>query len=521
MTASQSPDGFCGAFRFLTMNNKLLIFAAAAMMLAGCSQMDKPAESGVPVKLSYSTVNAVETKAAQNLNNDCFASGEDVTVRISNSGAGAWADYTFITGENGAMVAPDPAPYYPAGDQNIDIAAYYPANAGESFTVAADQTADEDYKSSDLMFAKVENQAKTADAVNLAFSHKMAKLNVNITAGQGVTNITGLSVLNVKPTVSFDRAAGTIGKASGDATAIVMSNNGAAVIPAQTINGGLLEIVTDKGTATYSVADKVFEAGKLYTINITVNLRAVGATTAITGWTSEGNVTVNPVTTSRTPAGLEAVDLGLSVKWANMNVGAETETDYGTYFAWGETYGYTVQGSTRFPASGNLKTYFSWETYSLCNGSQWTLNKYNGSDGYGYIDNKTVLESGNDAASVNWGGTWRMPTKDEWAELAGTQTDTDNYTWTLCTTSYNGVEVYGWEIKYNGNGNHIFIPMAEYIMSAPPATGGNVYTSGRYWSSSLHEDFLAFSTGISSGGLYVDNNGLQRFYGLTVRAVKN
>ena len=504
------------------MNNKFFFFVAATLAFAACSRIENPVENNVPIALTYSTVSAVETRAAQDLNEGTFTSGESVVVRISNAGAGEWTNYAFTTGESGAMTPAGSTPYYPAGDQNIDIAAYYPAPAGTSFTVASDQTADDSYKASDLMFASVTNQAKTADAVNLEFSHKMAKINVNITAGTGVGSITGVSIMNVKPTVSFDQATGEVGEATGSATSIAMSNNGAAIIPAQIINGGLLSIVTDKGTATYSVTDgKEFAAGKVYTINITVNLRAVGATTTITGWTSEGTVNVSPVTTSRTPAGLEAVDLGLSVKWANMNVGAETETDYGTYFAWGETYGYTVQGSTRFPASGNLKTNFSWATYSLCNGTQYTLNKYNGSDGYGYIDNKTVLESGNDAASVNWGGTWRMPTKAEWAELAGTQTDTDNYTWTLCTTSYNGVEVYGWEIKYNGNGNHIFIPMAEYIMSAPPATGGNVYTSGRYWSSSLHEDFLAFSTGVSSGGLYVDNNGLQRYYGMTVRAVQN
>ena len=192
------------------------------------------------------------------------------------------------------MTPPNPGPYYPAGAQNIDIVAYYPATAGTSFSVATDQTADADYKASDLMFASVSNQAKQSEAVNLAFSHKMTKLNVNITAGQGVNSITSVSVLNVKPTVSFDQATGAVGAASGETVSIAMSNNGAAIIPAQTISGGLLSIVTDKGTAIYSVASKEFAAGQLYTLNITVNLRAVGTTTEITGWTSEGTVNVTP-----------------------------------------------------------------------------------------------------------------------------------------------------------------------------------------------------------------------------------
>ena len=301
------------------MNTKHFILAVAAVFFGACSQMEnsieeiipeEPTEIKIPVSLSYSTVDVVESKAAQDLNEGTFTSGENVKVRISNTGANTWEDYTFTTGAAGAMTAPNPGPYYPAGAQNIDIVAFYPASAGTSFTVASDQTADASYKASDLMFASVTNQAKQAEAVNLAFSHKMAKLCVNITPGQGVTGITSLSVLNVKHTVSFDQGTGAVGAADGEAVSIAMSNNGAAIIPAQTINGGLLSIVTDKGTATYSVADKVFEAGKCYTINITVNLRAVGTTTAITGWTSEGTVTVNPVVEVETILGVTSEHVG-------------------------------------------------------------------------------------------------------------------------------------------------------------------------------------------------------------------
>ena len=301
------------------MNTTHFILAVATVAFAACTHMENPIEEiipeepteiKVPVSLSYSTVDVVASKAAQDLNQGTFASGEGITVRISNTGAGEWTDYAFTTGTAGAMTAPDPGPYYPAGAQNIDIVAYYPASAGTSFTVASDQTADASYKASDLMFASVTNQAKQAAAVNLAFSHKMAKLCVNITPGQGVTSINSLCVLNVKPTVSFDQGTGAVGAADGEAVSIAMSNNGAAIIPAQTINGGLLSIVTDKGTATYSVADKVFEAGKLYTINITVNLRAVGTTTAITGWTSEGTVNVNPVVEIETILGVTSEHVG-------------------------------------------------------------------------------------------------------------------------------------------------------------------------------------------------------------------
>lgn len=63
------------------MNTKRIFFIATAVILAACTQLENPTESNVPVSLSYSTVNAVESKAAQNLNEGTFASGESVKVR--------------------------------------------------------------------------------------------------------------------------------------------------------------------------------------------------------------------------------------------------------------------------------------------------------------------------------------------------------------------------------------------------------------------------------------------------------
>ena len=534
------------------MNTRKLLFAIAALtLLAACSLDDSPidnVEQRVPVTLAYSTIDATETRAAQgvngmtraaqNLNEGTFDSGESVKVRISNTGANAWTDYTFTTGSAGTMTAPNPAPYYPAGTQNIDIVAYYPATAGTTFTVATDQTADASYKASDLMFASVTNQAKQAEAVNLAFSHKMAKLCVNITAGAGVTSITSVSILNVKPTVSFNQATGAVGEATGTAISIAVSNNGAAVIPAQTIDGGLLSIVTDKGTATYSVASKEFAAGQLYTLNITVNLRAVGTTTTITGWTSEGTVTVNPVQgTNNGPGGVVAVDMGHpdGVKWANMNVGARTETDYGDYFAWGATMPYYVTHD----AYGNEitghwidgKTGYDWANYTFMQSGQsiWQyITKYTFADGqtegiwydgstfkgdngdgvehkdfasYDYVD---------DAARANWGGNWRTPTDAEWTWLR------TNCQWDW-QTDYNGTGVKGMLVTSNVNGNQIFLPATGYRANTDGISDGSF---GSYWSNSVYElrshsaNYLNFSS--ASG---VSERSDYRYYGRTVRPV--
>ncbi|MBO4664406.1 MAG: fimbrillin family protein [Bacteroidaceae bacterium] len=192
----------------------------------------------------------------------------------------------------------------------------------------------------------------------------------------------------------------------------------------------------------------------------------------------------------------EAVDLGLSVKWATMNVGAQSETDYGDYFAWGETE----------PQSSNR---YYWDSYKWGNGTSSSMTKYCVSTLYGTVDNNTTLDAEDDAASVNWGGAWRMPTHAEQVELVS------NCTWKW-VTSYNNVSVNGYVVT-GSNGNSIFLPAAGYRSNGSLLSAGSY---GDYWSSSLHEsysyrawrlDFASYSRS--------SNNGDNRSYGLSVRAV--
>ena len=152
----------------------------------------------------------------------------------------------------------------------------------------------------------------------------------------------------------------------------------------------------------------------------------------------------------------EAVDLGLSVKWASWNLGASTPEEYGRYFAWGET---------------DPKWDYDWRSYKWCNGSYNTLTKYSISASWGIEDNKRILDLDDDAAHVHWGGTWRIPTNTDMVELK------NNCTWER--TSVNGIS--GWEIK-GPNGNCIFLPAAGYREDARLYSAGS---EGDYWSSSL------------------------------------
>ena len=196
----------------------------------------------------------------------------------------------------------------------------------------------------------------------------------------------------------------------------------------------------------------------------------------------------------------EWVDLGLSVKWAAWNVGATKPEEYGLYFAWGETQGYT--GIT-----DNKE--FRWSDYELCNGSDTTLTKYNNNSSYGTVDNLTVLESSDDAASATQ-STCKMPTKANFDELTANTTSA----W----TSVNGVSGVQFTSKVEGyTDKSIFVPAAGFCDRGSLNSAGSI---GCCWSSSLYESSsrVAWGLGFYSDGVGVDGNS--RYYGRSVRAVK-
>lgn len=135
----------------------------------------------------------------------------------------------------------------------------------------------------------------------------------------------------------------------------------------------------------------------------------------------------------------EYVDLGLSVKWATCNVGANVPYEYGDYYAWGET---------------ETKNNYDWSTYKYCMGRDSAMTKYCNYSygGYnGFIDNKTNLEPNDDVAHVKWGGNWRMPTTIEQEELR------EQCTWRW--TCLNGINGYTVTSKKKGyEDRSIFVP---------------------------------------------------------------
>jgi serine/threonine protein kinase len=193
--------------------------------------------------------------------------------------------------------------------------------------------------------------------------------------------------------------------------------------------------------------------------------------------------------------GHEYVDLGLSVKWAICNVGADYPEDYGNYFAWGEV---------------TTKHNYDWSTYKYCYRNHQQLTKYNFLSEFGSVDNKRILESSDDAATINWGGNWRMPTKKEFDELR----KFCSWKW----TKINGIN--GYLItsnKENYEGVSIFLPAAgcrrEYSHYYENDAGCyNSSTLGDGDTRHVYELYF-YSSSISCKSGYV------RYCGQTVRAV--
>ncbi len=188
----------------------------------------------------------------------------------------------------------------------------------------------------------------------------------------------------------------------------------------------------------------------------------------------------------------EYVDLGLSVKWATCNIGANSPEECGDYFAWGEI---------------TKKKDYNWETYKYCRGTFISLTKYNSRKDRGETDYKTILDKHDDAAYIILGYKWHIPTKEELEELVSKC----KWTWTTLN-NVNGYKIIG------PNGNSIFLPVTGGYWH-----GGKFFKPGligTYWSSSLCSGApsYAYYLGISSNA-YNINYLYDRSDGLSIRPV--
>lgn len=248
--------------------------------------------------------------------------------------------------------------------------------------------------------------------------------------------------------------------------------------------------------------------------SVHMNGISVGKTTVIVASVSNSDVADTCEVEVYSPMEIEAVDMGLSVQWANANLGARSLEDIGDYYAWGETspqyYTLTPQiwkyTWPRYP--------YDWEVYRW-GSSPLSLYKYNTKERCGTVDNITELEAEDDAAHVILGGNWRIPTKEEWKELF------DNSTITCISESGRN----GYMVISAINGNSLFFPSTGFFKLLSESienryTGIEDSADGYYWSSLISEDspYGAFAAHFSTPDLF-SFSGLYRCWGCVIRPV--
>lgn len=190
------------------------------------------------------------------------------------------------------------------------------------------------------------------------------------------------------------------------------------------------------------------------------------------------------------------------LKWATMNVGANSVTDTGLYFQWGDISGYTASQV----GSGEGQKYFGWADYKYNpSGDGSTMTKYNSTDGY------TTLLAEDDAATAAWGGDWRMPTTAEFQALGAATTSA----W---TADYEGSGVAGLILTdKNDLSKVLFFPAAGYCSDGSFYDGGS---DGYYWSSSLYASNVGRAYRMRFDSSYVNwQNSSYRCNGFSVRGI--
>lgn len=216
----------------------------------------------------------------------------------------------------------------------------------------------------------------------------------------------------------------------------------------------------------------------------------------------------------------EAVDLGLSVKWASANLGASSISDFGLYYQWGDTQGYGSDVSdgmvfywtkTYVIGSGHVYKWFGSDAGLYGGMTKYVPNDQPYSGYRSFTDGKSRLEPGDDASSVCLGGKWHTPSAAEWEELM----NEDNCTWTW--TTIGGAK--GYEVKSKKAGytnNWIFLPTTGYRRMNDSTMQDEI---GLIWSSTLAPDDAkrASIAYMHSGSVKIDNR--ERFFGLPIRPV--
>ena len=438
-------------------------------------------ESGVPLSVS-AIIQSGDGSRKAGLDAETFEVGDTIGLYILDSSGNAYDEssdsYNVPAVYNGTDFTLTQDVYLT--DSVAYVYAYYPY----TYTSKASEGAYIDVSSGDIDVLAAESPATASrdnPEVILTFCHSLARvtLSVKVSEEVGEALLTSATISSDSQDLSYlvhfftglseSETSWTITIACSDTLSSTESTDIDVLLYPTTVEGKTATLVIDDDTYEFDIPTTLTEswaAGCQYTYPVTIKKDSA---------TEEDDTTED---TSETINGYDAVDLGLSVRWAAVNIGAESPEDYGNYYAWGE-----IETKDEYTNMNSV-------TYSVSD-----MSDFSGDAEY-------------DAATANWGGSWRMPTYDEMEELV------DGCTWEWTTLNdVNGYLVTG------DNGSSIFLPAAGYIDGSTLKLSGFY---GYYWGCPPYGSYGIYSILLYfyNGGRTVYNDS-GRNYGRPIRPVAN
>ena len=481
------------------MKKYIILIPLALAALLSCQKETDTSPVGLPMHvvptIDGTTKASLTTADLQEfwLNVDCPS---DVAYnyygKVSNSGT-AWSASKQLYWKNETAPVNYSAAFFSGHD--FTKAEF---TSGADLSVPADQSTQAGLNAADLLTLKATSttyEATTGGVLPVELKHGLAKLTVELSLGSDFYDNNYGRANN--PVTAFTIAGSNLGFNFQPATgAVTVTASTAADITPFALSYAPGTATAKTSVATYEaiLVPQTIAVGDLtITFSVGANDYTWTNTDAITLSAGQSAKLPMSVTTAPPPRpminGHEYVDMGeLTVGGvkkhlylATCNVGADNPWDYGDYFAWGET---------------DTKTDYIWGTYSMGDGS--TFSKYTGSD-------YATLQPEDDAASKLWGGSWRIPTDEEWTALR----EQCSWGW----TTQNGVNG---RVVTAANGNSIFLPLAG---SKNDGSYSGMGTFGSYWSSSLNTDGPNRARYVFLESNQTYRGICYRYYGFSVRPV--
>jgi len=270
----------------------MLLSAATALLTSCTNDLTDERQGEVPITLTTAVIESQDpmaTRADADVQSTQLPSGATFVAEFSGDDVSVSSAIYTADGSGGAITTMQPCfTLSSSASSSTTVHAYCPSKASGTFSVQANQSTDDAYKASDLMYATADIH-KSSPTGALTFAHKMAKIIVNATVGDGISSITAVKIVGGSRTVNItDATTCTLGttltdalSASSPITVWTGSQTSgtlscAALIPPQTVtNSDFLVITADGEDFIYNVDSKAFATGLSYTFNVT-----------ITGWAS-------------------------------------------------------------------------------------------------------------------------------------------------------------------------------------------------------------------------------------------